>query len=149
MPEDDASAPPNPHVVLNDQQLLGTRVANAICDAASALSPCGGCQEVRERRSENDRDVELTSALGSPTRRSLGEDERGDWTKAYESFRATEVVRDRERDEAAVRTQFDECNARLREDLDAIEGSPRAAGARAFGTPAISASAEGGGSDRG
>lgn len=137
---DDASAPTSPHVVLDEKELFGTRIARAVWEAVPRVS-CAACdpEARRGRASEDGRELDATAT--SPKRAS--EEGQGDWTRTFDAFRATEDARGGGRtstDGEAVVSQFDECNARLKEDLDAIEGH---GGGGAFGTPAVADEAGG------
>ena len=137
-PADDASDAPSAHLVLDEKELFGTRIARAVWESVPRVA-CGACDpEARKERASFDADGrELEATATSPKHER--ERVEGDWTRTFDAFRATEDARAGGRRSSdltreTVVSQFDECNARLREDLDAIEGH---GGGGEFGTPAV------------
>jgi len=129
-----------PHRVVDDDALVGTRLVNALYKILPSTSPCAACDGTRdcdvaasERRKESScssdddddshpGDTELLGPHASPRRKKRGKGASSAWTHAYASFRVTDDAHRREMDPSrGVSSQFDECNARLREDLDALD----------------------------
>jgi len=135
------SSSSQPHRVVDDDALVGTRLVNALYNILPSASPCAACDGARdcdaaasERRGESScssddddddshpGDTELLGPHASPRRSARKKGASSAWTHAYASFRVTDDAHRREMDPSrGVASQFDECNARLREDLDALD----------------------------
>ena len=66
-------------------------------------------------------DTELRDPHASPRRRARERKSHKPWTHAYASFRVADDAHRREMMMDPAATQFDECAARLRGDLDALD----------------------------
>lgn len=126
----------HPHRVVDDDALVGTRLVNAIRDVLPCSSPCAACDGVRDVKRGGDRedasssssdddshpgDTELRDPHASPRRRAREKKSPKAWTHAYASFRVADDAHRREMMMDPAETQFDECAARLRGDLDALD----------------------------
>ena len=126
----------HPHRVVDDDALVGTRLVNAIRDVLPCSSPCAACDGVRDVKRGDERedasssssdddshpgDTELRDPHASPRRRARERKSRKPWTHAYASFRVADDAHRREMMMDPAATQFDECAARLRGDLDALD----------------------------